>query len=132
MKLRDCTTAFGHTFSVPTNIQRIDHKHTHGWQLRFGRWQFFADHSNDGSGSEKALHLATEELRKRMMKLPAPTGLRVASNQNKSSDLPVGVSGPIERSRPRRNFIQYYFQVTFPVVGEKLSIEASTSQPKTP
>lgn len=119
MKFRDVITAFGYTFSVPTNIQRIDHKHTHGWQIRFGRWQFFADHSNDGSGSEKALLVATEELRDRMMKLPARTGLRVDSNQNKSSDLPVGISGPIERVRPGRKSIQYYFQVTFPVAGEK-------------
>ncbi len=119
MKVRSLTTAFDEAFEVPKNIVRLDHKSTRGWQVRFGRWAFFADHTNDGSGSEQALQLATAELKRRMLKLPAATGLRVDASPHKSSDLPVGVSGPTERTRQGRNTVQYYFQVTHPVIGGK-------------
>ncbi|HET6912172.1 MAG TPA: hypothetical protein VFH71_02385 [Rhodanobacteraceae bacterium] len=119
MKLRRLITAFGEAFEVPSNIVRLDHQHTHGWQLRFGRWMFFADHTADGTGAKQALEAATEELKRRMLKLAAPTGIRAHQNRNKSNDLPVGVSGPAKRIRNGQTIIQYYFQVTYPVAGGK-------------
>lgn len=119
MKVRKVVTSFGDAFDVPSNIVRLDGKNTHGWQVRFGRWAYFPDQTKDGSGAGEALRLATEELRERMLRLPAPTGLRTDPNRNKTTDLPVGVSGPTQRIRKGRNTVQYYFQVTFPVTGGK-------------
>lgn len=100
MKVREVLIFSGETFQVPQCIQRIDHRATHGWQLRYGGTKLFSDHSNDGTGAAAALELATRELLKRIATLPAPTRLQRGPSQNKSSDLPVGISGPVVRLRP--------------------------------
>ncbi|MCC7458835.1 MAG: hypothetical protein IT390_17810 [Nitrospira sp.] len=79
----------------------------------------FSDHSNDGSKARAALKLATEELLKRIARLPAPSGLRRGIASNKGSDLPVGISGPIVRTRPGRNTRDASFGVTLPRFGMK-------------
>jgi hypothetical protein len=99
MKVREVVIFNGSTFQVPQCIQRIDHRATHGWQLRYGGTKLFSDHSSDGSGAAKALELATRELLKRIATMPAPTRLQRGPSQNKSSDLPVGISGPVVRTR---------------------------------
>lgn len=99
MKIRDITIFSGHQFSVPQGIQRIDHRATHGWQLRYGGTKLFSDHSPDGSGAQAALEAATKELLKRIAKLPAPTRLQHGPSENKTSDLPVGIFGPVVRQR---------------------------------
>jgi hypothetical protein len=99
MKVREVVIFSGATFQVPQCIQRIDHRATHGWQLRYGGTKLFSDHSNDGSGAAQALELATRELLKRIATMPAPTRLQRGPSQNKTSDLPVGISGPVVRVR---------------------------------
>ncbi len=99
MKYRDVVIFSGHEFKVPQNIQRIDHLATHGWQLRYGGTKLFSDHTSDGSGAAAALEAATKELVRRIAKLPAPSRLQQRPNHNKTSDLPVGISGPIVRQR---------------------------------
>lgn len=89
----------GDRYRVPQCIQRIDHRATHGWQLRYGGTRLFSDHSSDGSGAEEALALATKELIRRIGTLDAPTTLQRAPSANKSSSLPPGISGPIVRGR---------------------------------
>jgi hypothetical protein len=89
----------GDRFKVPRCVQRIDHRATHGWQLRYGGTKLFSDHSADGSGAEAALALATRELIRRMATLEAPTTLQSAPSANKSSSLPPGISGPVVRGR---------------------------------
>jgi hypothetical protein len=79
----------------------------------------FSDHSNDGSKARAALKLATAELIKRIAKLPAPSGLRRDIASNKGSNLPVGISGPIVRTRPGRNTRDASFGVTLPRFGLK-------------
>jgi len=79
----------------------------------------FSDHSNDGSKARAALKLATAELVKRIAKLPAPSGLRRDIASNKGSNLPVGISGPIVRTRPGRNTRDASFGVTLPRFGMK-------------
>lgn len=117
MKTRSVKIFTGANFRVPENIQRIDSNHTHGWQMRYGKSMMFSDHSNDGSGARAALRLAIAELRKRILRLPAPSGLRRDISSNKSSDLPVGVSGPIVRTRAGRNTRDCSFGVTLPRFG---------------
>ncbi len=99
MKYREVVIFNGDTYTVPQNIQRIDHLATHGWQLRYGGTKLFSDHSSDGSGAAAALEAATRELIRRINKLPAPSGLQQKPSHNKTSDLPVGISGPIVRQR---------------------------------
>jgi hypothetical protein len=79
----------------------------------------FSDHSNDGSKARASLKLATAELLKRIAKLPAPSGLRRDIASNKGSNLPVGISGPIVRTRPGRNTRDASFGVTLPRFGMK-------------
>jgi hypothetical protein len=79
----------------------------------------FSDHSNDGSKARAALKLAAAELIKRIAKLPAPSGLRRDIASNKGSNLPVGISGPIVRTRPGRNTRDASFGVTLPRFGLK-------------
>ncbi|HEX6720052.1 MAG TPA: hypothetical protein VF107_00705 [Burkholderiaceae bacterium] len=79
----------------------------------------FSDHSNDGSKARASLKLATAELIKRIAKLPAPSGLRRDIASNKGSQLPVGISGPIVRTRPGRNTRDASFGVTLPRFGLK-------------
>jgi hypothetical protein len=79
----------------------------------------FSDHSNDGSKARASLKLATAELIKRIARLPAPSGLRRDIASNKGSKLPVGISGPIVRTRPGRNTRDASFGVTLPRFGMK-------------
>jgi hypothetical protein len=99
VKTRNVTIFSGHVFEVPQSIQRIDHRATHGWQLRYGGTKLFSDHTNDGSGAGESLRLATRELLKRIAELPAPSLLQRGPSVNKRSGLPVGISGPIVRQR---------------------------------
>jgi hypothetical protein len=99
MKTRKVTIFSGHSFDVPQCIQRLDHRSTHGWQLRYGGTKLYSDHTSDGSGAAAALEAATKELVKRIAKLPAPTRLQRAPSESKGSDLPVGIFGPIVRQR---------------------------------
>jgi len=101
MKVRDVVIFTGKRFVVPQGIQRIDHLATHGWQLRYGGTKLFSDHTPDGSGAPAALVQATKELLNRIAKLPAPSKLQREPSENKTSDLPVGISGPVVRQRTR-------------------------------
>ncbi|HZW26327.1 MAG TPA: hypothetical protein VFF26_12655 [Gallionella sp.] len=119
MKYREVVIFSGHCFQVPEHIQRLDSKNTRAWQLRYGKWKTFSDHTTDGSGAGAALAAAVAELQLRIHRLPAPTGLRQEPNASKNSDLPVGVSGPISRTRKGRRVAEYNFGVTIPRFGEK-------------
>ena len=99
MKTRTVTLFSGETFEVPQGIQRIDHRATHGWQLRYGGTKLFSDHSSDGSGARAALEKATKELLRRINTLPAPSLLQRGPSANKSSQLPPGITGPVVRTR---------------------------------
>ena len=119
MKLRNVTIFSGHNFDVPQSIQRIDHRATHGWQLRYGGTKLYSDHSNDGSGAEESLRLATKELLKRIAALPAPSQLQRGPSANKSSDLPVGISGPVVRLRRGSALRDCSLAVLIPRFGQK-------------
>ncbi|MEW5788223.1 MAG: hypothetical protein AB1899_10275 [Pseudomonadota bacterium] len=119
MKYREVVIFSGHRFQVPEHIQRLDTKNTRAWQLRYGKWKTFSDHTTDGTGAEAALAAAIEELQHRIQRLPAPTGLRQEANASKNSDLPVGISGPISRTRKGRRVAEYYFGITIPRRGDK-------------
>jgi len=116
MKFRKVKIFTRATFRVPERIQRIDNGATHGWQLRYGvgKTEMFSDFSNDGSGAAAALERAVKALARRIRKLPAPSGLRSEPASRKSSNLPVGVSGPVERWREGRNVPSYSFLVSVP------------------
>jgi hypothetical protein len=118
METRNVTTAFGRTFDVPGWIQRLDTKRTHGWQLRYGAWTMFSDHTNDGSGSRRALQLARAELKKRMQSLPALNKIKYKTSAHKCNKLPVGISAN-ERVRKGRKTLEYYLLVSFPRFGER-------------
>lgn len=117
MPAHSTVIVFDRPFQVPRSIVRIDHRHTHGWQLRFGRSRFFADQGRDAEGAAAALARATRLLRQRMAVLPAPTPLKERAGRNKRTALPVGISGPVERLRPGRGCAHYYLQVCIPVLG---------------
>lgn len=123
MQYRKIEIFNGMEFDVPSHIVRIDImgvKTTHGWQVRYGKpWKFFSDHTANGTGAELALSNAIAELKRRIATLTAPTGIRRQTAQRKSSDLPAGISGPIQRLHKGRNIPSYYFQVTLPIHGEK-------------
>jgi hypothetical protein len=120
MKTRPVVIHTGAKFRVPENIQRIDTGSTHGWQLRYGEpTKFFSDGSSTGQGAKAALEKATAELKKRVAKLPAPTGLQKQASRNKTSDLPVGISGPIIRRRSNKAVPEASFSVSVPRYGEK-------------
>jgi hypothetical protein len=118
MKTRDVVIFNGKRFKVPQGIQRIDHRATHGWQLRYGGTKLFSDGSQDGTGAAAALRAATDELLKRIAKLPAPSRLQRAPNENKTTDLPVGISGPIVRTRPGSKVSECNLLVSLPRYGE--------------
>jgi len=100
MKFREVELPCGYRFRVPQGIQRIDHRGTHGWQLRYGRGtRLFSDHSVDGSGAHAALTLATRELLHRIATEPAPSLLQKAPSRHKKNALPAGISGPVVRQR---------------------------------
>jgi hypothetical protein len=119
MKYRDVIIFSGHRFKVPEHIQRLDTKKTRAWQLRYGKWKTFSDHTPDGTGAEAALAAAIEELHKRIDRLPAPTGLKQDNSSSKNNDLPVGISGPISRTRKGRRVAEYNFGVTIPRFRDK-------------
>lgn len=118
MKQRKTVIFTGETFLVPEGIQRIDHRATHGWQVRYGSTKMFSDHTKDGSGAKAALERATKELLRRIEKLPAPSGLQREANANKTSDLPVGISGPIVRLRKGQTVRECNFAVSLPRFGQ--------------
>jgi hypothetical protein len=97
MKTRIVTLKSGESFTVPQGVQRLDSSSTRGWQVRYQGTKYFPDGT---VGPKKALDLATKELLRRIATLPAPVSLRRAPNQNKTSDLPVGISGPIVVRKP--------------------------------
>lgn len=119
MKLRDVVIFSGEHFEVPEGIQRIDHRATHGWQLRYGGTKLFSDFTPDGSGASVALEKATRELLARIAKLPAPSKLQKEPNEKKSSNLPVGISGPIVRTRRNSGLRDCSLLVSIPRYGDK-------------
>jgi hypothetical protein len=119
MKVRTIVIFSGETFEVPQGIQRIDHRATHGWQLRYGGTKLFSDHSADGSGAAQALAKATKELLKRIALLPAPSLLQRGPSLNKSSQLPPGISGPLVRMRRGGRTRDCSLSVLIPRFGQK-------------
>lgn len=119
MKVRSITIFSGEAFDVPQGIQRIDHRATHGWQLRYGGTKLFSDHSNDGSGAAAALDKAVKELHKRIAALPAPSLLQRGPSRNKSSQLPPGITGPVVRVRRGGQTRDCSLMVLIPRFGEK-------------
>jgi len=118
MKIRDVVIFTGKKFTVPQGIQRIDHRATHGWQLRYGGTKLFSDHTPDGTGASAALEEATKELLKRIAKLPAPTRLQREPSENKTSDLPVGIFGPVVRQRSGSKIRYASLSVLVPRFGD--------------
>ena len=117
MKLRDVVIFTGKRFEVPQGIQRIDSHATHGWQLRYHGTKLFSDGTPDGKGAHAALAQATQELLKRIARLPAPSLLQSEPNENKTSDLPVGISGPIVRKRRGAKVYESSLSVSLPRFG---------------
>ena len=135
MKFRTVTIFSGQIFEVPQSVQRIDHKATHGWQLRYGGTKLYSDHTNDGSGATESLRLATKELLKRIATLPAPSLLQRGPSANKSNDLPVGISGPIVRQRRGSALRDCSLAVLIPRFGQspqRRSIYIGTENTYTP
>lgn len=114
MKTRDVVIYTGERFEVPQGIQRIDHRATHGWQLRYGGTKLFSD---GGHGARASLDAATLELKRRIAKLPAPSRLQRQPSGHKSSDLPVGITGPIVRLRPGAHVRDSSLSVSLPRFG---------------
>ena len=119
MKFRKVTIFDGSVHQAPERIQRLDSQKTHGWQLRYGRGKektdMFSDFTSDGSGAAASLAKAVEALKQRINQLPAPNGFRSTSTIRKTTDLPVGVSGPQERLRKGKTIPYYSFQVSIPL-----------------
>lgn len=118
MKFRDVVIFNGKPFNVPQGIQRIDTRATHGWQVRYGGTKLFSDHTRDGSGARASLDLAQQELARRIAKMPAPSLLQKKPSESKSSDLPVGISGPIVRQRAGSRVRSCSFSVLLPRFGQ--------------
>lgn len=114
MKTREVVIYNGEIFTVVQGIQRIDHLATHGWQLRYGGTRLFSDRSTESGAAADSLKEATRELLARVNKLPAPSRLQREPNENKTSDLPVGISGPMVRLRPGARCRECSFAVTLP------------------
>jgi hypothetical protein len=120
MQFRTITLPYGARCRVPEHVQRIDSHSTHGWQLRYGTpTKFFSDLSHDNKGARGALAKAVLELRARVRKLPAPTGLQRKVSAHKQNDLPVGISGPILRQRRGSSVQECSFSVNLPRYGDK-------------
>ncbi len=101
MKYRTVKLANGETFTVPQGIQRLDSASTHGWQVRCDGTKFFAD---GPLGDPRAsLINAVGELIARMASTPGASPLRAHTARHKTTDLPVGLSGPIVRTRRGRS-----------------------------
>jgi len=119
MKTRNITLFSGEEFEVPQGIQRIDHRATHGWQLRYGGTKLFSDHTSDGSGARASLEKATKELLRRINTMPAPSLLQRGPSANKSSQLPPGITGPVVRVRRGGKTRDCSLMVLIPRFGEK-------------
>jgi hypothetical protein len=119
MRVREVVIFSGAKFEVPQCIQRIDTRATHGWQLRYGGTKLYSDHSGDGSGAARALEGAMRELVKRIASLPAPSLLQRGPSRNKTSDLPAGISGPVERVRRGGRVRDFSLAVLIPRFGDK-------------
>ncbi len=119
IKYRKVKIFTGEIFEVPEYIQRIEKDGTHGWQLRYGKWKLFSDHSKDGSRANISLDEAKKELILRIKSISAPTGLSKKPHHNKTTNLPIGISGPKKSKRSYRSFYEYCFQVTIPRFGKK-------------
>lgn len=120
MKTRKVTIFSGHVFEVPQSIQRIDHRATHGWQLRYGGTKLFSDGPPaDGSKAGESLAKATKELLRRINTLPAPSLLQRGPSSGKKSQLPVGISGPIVRQRRGSTLRDCSLAVLIPRFGDK-------------
>ncbi|WP_395703101.1 hypothetical protein [Aquabacterium sp.] len=119
MKFRDVVIpGTGEQFSVPQGIQRIDSPSTHGWQLRYrGETKLYSD--REYGGSAESLSRATKELLRRIARLPAPSGLQRTPNTSKTSQMPVGISGPLLRVRTGGSARYAIFLVSIPRFGEK-------------
>jgi len=100
MNFRQVTLPSGQVFEVPQGIQRIDAKSTRGWQVRYQGSKFFADGipADPAQAFANALH----ELIARIKTMPAPVALSRHPSNNKKTDLPSGISGPIVRERAGR------------------------------
>lgn len=118
MRFRDVVIFTGQTFSVPQGIQRIDTRATHGWQVRYAGTKLFSDHTRDGSGAQASLEAAIQELARRIAREPAPSLLQRKPSESKSSDLPVGISGPIVRQRKGSAVRSCSFSVLLPRYGQ--------------
>ena len=118
MKFRDVVIFNGKKFTVPQGIQRIDTRATHGWQVRYGGTKLFSDHTTDGSGAKASLEKAQQELARRIAKMPAPSLLQKKPSESKTSDLPVGISGPIVRQRAGSRVRSCSFSVLLPRFGQ--------------
>lgn len=119
MKTRDVVIFNGKRFKVPQCVQRIDHRYTHGWQVRYGGTKMFSDGTNDGSGAAASLEAATRELIRRITTMPTPSKLQPRPSASKESGLPVGVSGPLVRMRSGSSTRYASLQVLLPRFGEK-------------
>ncbi len=117
MDTREKTTEFGDTFVVPTWIERIGNDKNHGWQLRLGKWTYFADGASDGSGSAKSLARAISELKARIKSSDIPSKLKKNPQKGKTNDLPVGISGPTASPIRNTETFQHNLQVTIPRYG---------------
>ncbi len=118
MKFRQIVIYTGEHFEVPQSIQRIDHRATHGWQLRYGGTKLFSDGVHGGGSASASLARATKELLSRIAKLPAPSKLQHEPNANKTTDLPVGISGPIVRLRKGSRVRDSSLSVSLPRFGQ--------------
>lgn len=118
MKTKEVTLASGERFTVPQCIQRIDSKSTHGWQVRYGGTKLFSD---GAAGPAKSLALASRELFRRVETLPAPVRLKTVTSPNKTSGLPVGISGPVVRERDDGRMVAT-FSVTVPRHGQRSEV----------
>lgn len=118
MKTRKVTLPNGKRFVVPAHIQRIDHLATHGWQLRYGGTRLYSDGDPDGKGARAALRKAVAELHARIARLPAPSRLQKMPNANKTSSLPVGISGPVIRQRSDASVRECSFSISLPRFGQ--------------
>lgn len=116
MKTRDVVIYNGERFEVPQGIQRIDHRSTHGWQLRYGGTKLFSDGSD---GAAAALAAARQELMRRIARLPAPSRLQRRPSGHKHSDLPVGISGPVVRRRTGSQTLDSSLSVSLPRYGQE-------------
>ena len=112
MDVREKITEFGESFMIPTWIERIDN--SHGWQLRLGKTQFFADGTNDGSGSAASLKRAILELKRRIKTTPVPNYLKSKTRPDKFNDLPLGISGPTPSKIRGRDLLQHHLQISIP------------------